>query len=122
MPRNQHHVGRLTKDAVVGDSPMRNRVLGTNAITLILRALIFINGRFFDFPGDARDHDIAAELDAGLLNGLGCSDVSRHRALHIERAHAVDPLIVDKCSLALITESAMRLFGPKRGVEMAVKH
>ena len=122
VARDQHHVGGFAQDAEIGHCAVGNRKLGAHAVALVLPALEVVHRRFLYLAGHARDDHVPGQLDAGLADRLRGDDVRPHGALHVERPHAVDPLVIDQGGLALVTDAAVGLFRAKRRVQVAVEH
>ncbi len=69
-------------------------------------------------PGDAGDHQVAAEGDPGPPDGLGRRDHRRHAALHVLDAMAVEPVALD-ARRPRVTRAAEH---ERVDVEVAVEH
>ncbi len=87
-------LGRLAEDAHVGDAAVADEVAGARGVAAVLRALRLAVLGLLDLAADRRDHDVAAQRDAGIGERAQRLDVAGERALHVRDAESEERLPV----------------------------
>ena len=87
-------LGRLHHDAVVPHHAVGHQVTRAVPLAAVGGALVMVHRRAADLPRHARDDDVALELDAALLEGLGHGQGAGERPLVIDDAAAVDDIVL----------------------------
>src|SRR4029453_1204220 len=89
-------LGRLAKDAHVGDAAVGDEVARTRRIAAVLGALCVPELRLLDLTADGGYDDVAAEVDVLFQERPKRLDVAGERALHIRDPEPVEPPVPDE--------------------------
>ena len=83
----------LADNAHVGGDAVIHEIARAHARAAVALAVEAVDLRLLDLAHHARDDDVALELRSGLDEHVHRGDVAGERALHVDQAAAVDPVL-----------------------------